>query len=500
MKNRELLRVPAEILQPSNPITFEVKELNKFVSLVKLKVFYQGITPDNREFTKSFSEKVLASLPQTPVVAYYNGDDFVGHNYEQYVYGYVPEIGEIGFEEIGDQIWAVTDIVLFTGRNDNIGEVASKIFNKKHSLELSENTSYKIVEDDSGNSKIIFTDTDGDIGLSVLGDDQQPGFTGSEFFVEDTNTLETLIKQYALIKEQELLPLNFTESFKSGGAVMDLKQTIAHLNDFMRATFDEIYQEVQKALTEQNEYFYIIDISDNMVAYMDFEDGTYYRANYDRTEEGVIFDAAEIVKPRFLTDEEIDKIFKDVETSFDDLDQNPTDGDNDLLKAEDGTEDDNTEVPVDPEDPTPEEGEEDDGNDDKDDFPVDVDDLTPSKKRKKEETQASQTPQFSQEELEQLQKDLIELESYRFKEKMSILESFKEYLSDKETNEFVNNLKDYTVDSLNQELSVIAMNKIRNAKDNDQFSSVIGIKLMSQNGKKVKSENSLLARLIEENK
>ena len=126
MKNRELFRVPAIISESSQPLTFEVKELNKFVSLVKLKVFYQGTTPDNREFTKDFSDKVLASLPQTPVVAYHDGEDFIGHNYEQYVYGYVPEVGEIGFEEIDGQKWAVTDIILFTGRDDNIGEVPIK--------------------------------------------------------------------------------------------------------------------------------------------------------------------------------------------------------------------------------------------------------------------------------------------------------------------------------------------------------------------------------------
>lgn len=506
MENRNLLSVPAMILESSQPMTFEVKELNKFVSLVKLKVFYQGTTPDNREFTEKFSNKVLASLPQTPVVAYHDGDDFIGHNDEQYVYGYVPEVGEIGFEEIDGQKWAVTDIILFTGRDDNIGEVASKIFNKQHSLELSENTSYKVVKDDSGRSKLVFTDTEGVIGLSVLGDHQEPGFTGSEFFTENKSTLESLIKQYAQIKEQELLPLNFTESLKSGGAVMDLKQTIAHLNDFMKATFDEIYQDVQRALIQINDWFYVVAIDEKTVVYIDFEDGTYYRASYERAEDGQVeFGAAEIVKARFLTDEEIDEIFSKKETE----------------KFEDGEDGEDGEDAEDAEDAENDESEdEEDGEDgednDEDDVDVDVDDVTPTKRRKrKKETQAEVietevevieteveviVPQFSPQELEQLEKDMAELEAYRLKDKEAVLNSFEKYLTEEEKQTFAEGLKDYSVDTLEQALSVIAMKKIREAKDVEEFSSVIGIQSILNHKTKNKSEQDRLARLVAENK
>lgn len=492
MKNKGLFNIPATMSEYPQPITFKLKEMNKFVSLVKLKVFYEGITPDNRQFTRDFSEKVLRSLPQTPVVAYHDGEDFIGHNYEQYVYGYVPEIGEINFETIDGQVWAVTDIILFTGRDDNIGEVASQIFNKKHSLELSKNTSYEVHKDSSGNNRVVFTDTDGVVGLSVLGDNQEPGFTGSEFFEDNKSTLEKLVKEYAMIKEKELLPINFTESFKSGGAKMNLKEAIAHLNDFMKSTFDEIYQDVQMALLEQNEWFYIMDISEDKVVYIDFEEGLYYRASYEITEEeGVKFGAAEIVRVRFLTDDEIEEIFTSKEVDFENLDE-PVEGDGEEKEEVEEEEEDNVEEPLEePEEESIEEEpeaklEEEPKEPEVEDQVVDLDDLT--------------EPQFSEEELRKLEEDLAELELYRLEKKKEILESFVEFLTKEQIDEFKNSLSDYNVEELEQKLSVIAMKKVREAKGTDNFNSVIGIKPVSKNEENRNSKSNTVARLIAQNK
>ena len=187
---------------------------NQYVTQAKLKVFYIGKTGDNRVFTKQFSDQLLQTLPGTPVVAYYDEDkdDFVGHNAVQYVFGYVPEAATISYMEEGGATFAVTDVLLFTGRKDNIGQVATKIIGKSHSLELDPGTvEYTIVRANKSIESITFTKGHF-IGLSVLGDNEQPAFAGSSFFTEG-NELKAFVDSFQEFKKE-------VEFLKSGGKLM----------------------------------------------------------------------------------------------------------------------------------------------------------------------------------------------------------------------------------------------------------------------------------------
>lgn len=295
-EDKLIFSIPAEIsIIPDNEFTFQ--ENNNFVTPVKLKVFYKGTTPDGRTFTEDFSSKVIKSLPQTPVVAYYSeeDEDFVGHNDEQYVYGYVPEVGQISFEEIDGKTWAVTDIVLFTGRNDNIGKIAKKIIGKKHSLELdSKTTKYELKKDKFGKIKeMVFTDGS-IIGLSVLGDNQTPGFTGSAFFTQQEQTIQELITKYMDIK-QELHISNFIELINEnknyGGVEMNFStETIAIFNNYMKETYSDENKIIFAAAMEKfGAYAHIIELSENVVIFRNYEDGKYYKSDFSSSEEGVSF-------------------------------------------------------------------------------------------------------------------------------------------------------------------------------------------------------------------
>lgn len=130
------LGIPAEIT------SFEATGTSSHVSRGKLKVFFIGKTGDIRVFNREFSEQLISSLPGTPVVAFYDeeSEDFIGHNDEQYVYGYVPEDAIPEFVEEDGKTWAVVDVNLFTERQDKIGEIANKIIGKAQSLELNPDT------------------------------------------------------------------------------------------------------------------------------------------------------------------------------------------------------------------------------------------------------------------------------------------------------------------------------------------------------------------------
>lgn len=308
------LHVPAQII-----LSPDFKTENNLITVAKLKVFYIGMTPDKRLFTEKFSKKLLQSIPQAPVVAYYDKDDedFKGHNTEQYVYGYVPDNPKFDFEEVDGQVWAVTEVNLFTGRKDNIGDVAAKIVGKSQSLELDPDTfKYKINRDNNGKFE-SFELTDGRIsGLSVLGDDQEPAFTGSHFFQAQELDLSALIEKFKDVKASLDLTVFSDKTNKNkqdGGVEMNLEQfsstTLVELNNFMKETYDEKLRKVYDAALNAFGDIYPVQIGEDAIVFYDYSTGKQYRTNYAVEGEEFVFGDKVEVKARYLTEEEINAIF-----------------------------------------------------------------------------------------------------------------------------------------------------------------------------------------------
>lgn len=157
----------------------------------RLKVFYKGETADHRFFSDSFSEELIKSLPYTPIVSYYDEEkeDFVGHATEQQILGIVDPCVEPSFQEDEDgKVWCICDCVFYTERPDRVGDLAKKIEGHKQSLELDPSSvQYKINYDEKKHFKNIEFTAGKFVGVSVLGNDQKPAFTGSTFFACDEN-------------------------------------------------------------------------------------------------------------------------------------------------------------------------------------------------------------------------------------------------------------------------------------------------------------------------
>ena len=324
MNKEELIvpaNVPAQVLEIPNS-NFNLTYKNDLVTLVKLRVFYQGLTKDRRLFTEDFSKKLLTSLPQTPVVGYWDQEkeDFVGHNHTQFIYGYVPENAKFGFETDPDGTkWAVTEIVLFTGRGDSIGKVAQKIIGKKHSLELdSSSMKYAVRRNPDGQLQHIELEDGKFVGLSVLGDNQTPAFEGSAFFTEKGIKTCELGKCVEEVKEKYSVFLSNTDKQVGGEDVNKTETTlpaeiISELQKFMRVTEDEMAKGIMEAAYNKfgNNIFVVQWSSvDDMIVFMDMADGNYYRAKFYMTGDNTIQMGDKMwVKPRFLTEQEIDMVF-----------------------------------------------------------------------------------------------------------------------------------------------------------------------------------------------
>lgn len=87
----------------------------------------------------------------------------------------------------------ITDVVLYTERQDNIGEVARKIVGKQHSLEINPNTlKYRINRDINGQFRNLQFLSGEFVGLSVLGNNEKPAFGGSHFFTNNEDFQSTV--------------------------------------------------------------------------------------------------------------------------------------------------------------------------------------------------------------------------------------------------------------------------------------------------------------------
>ena len=467
---------------------------NPYLTYAKLRVFYIGETGDKRLFTQSFAEKLITTLPQVPVIGYYDEDseDFLGHNSTQYVYGYVPETTELEFEEKNGKTYALTDVVLFTGKEGNIGDVAKKIEGKQQSLELDPNTiKYKVNRNKFGKLKNIEF-TDGAInGLSVLGDNQTPAFRGSEFFTAGMTDEELVAAFVNLEKESER---------SEGGADMDLKKVF----EFMRETYTEKIQKVIDAYQEHtNNYFWVLQIGEDAMVIYNYDDNTgnsyYYRVEYSEGEDGYSFSEPVEVKARYLTEEEINNTFEEkveVETE---------------VKTEEITnheeKEDEKEGEEDEEEFVKEDEKEDEDEEDKTDMKKDEDEKKRSKcevSEESESTEESTEDSVSQEEFETQAKELEELSSrnkeledklnsYELKEKESLLAKYSELLTADQTKDFKEKLNEIAVEDLEKELKLATYDANIEAKQQTVFAATLPKANKKQNKK---TDKQLIAEYL----
>jgi hypothetical protein len=135
--------------------------------------------------------------------------------------------------------------VLYTERPDQVGEIAKKIEGHNQSLELGD-MKYVINYDERKHLKNIEITAGQIIGVSVLGSNERPAFTGSQFFSynPDFEQKMRLLKNYC---EQESIGQN------NGGNEMNLQE-------FMKLSWGEISTKVSKAIEQEyvNEYYTMV--------------------------------------------------------------------------------------------------------------------------------------------------------------------------------------------------------------------------------------------------
>lgn len=190
----------------------------------------------------------------------------------------------------------MTDVILYTERPDQLGELAKKIPGHPHSLELDpKSTKYKINYDDKKHFKNIEFTAGDFVGVSVLGMNQKPAFTGSSFFDENSEFAKKmqLLKDYC---ERRL------EENQHGGEKMNL-------SEFIKLTWGDISAKVVNAIEKEYQaelYFYPVDFYDDSVVchvYSLIDGSTTYLRFYYTIDENAVVTLGEVKEVHVVWEE-----------------------------------------------------------------------------------------------------------------------------------------------------------------------------------------------------
>ena len=195
------------------PVT-EIQEISPIISKTRVRIFYTGLNRNLTYITEEFAEKLLKTLPYTPVGGLWEEEieDFTDHggvgqsNREKFqAFGVAPENPNIAWEEHLDndgvlRRYACCDVYLWTARY----KAAREIPKKAQSMELYIDSIKGQWKRDGAVEYYEFTDGCF-FGLLALGDDVEPCFEGAAFYGLDSTAKEFFeeLKNYTLSATKE---------------------------------------------------------------------------------------------------------------------------------------------------------------------------------------------------------------------------------------------------------------------------------------------------------
>jgi hypothetical protein len=451
-------------------------------TIARLKVLYVGETADGRIFDEEFSKEIAASLPDCPVVAFYSDikKDFLGHNSTQYAFGHVPSNAECTFDkdEEDGNIWLNTHVILYTDRTDNIGTIANKIIGHPHSLELDPKTvSYEFIKV-NGKTKIHFSK--GRVfGLSVLGTEERPAFTGSAFLncsVADLEGMKEKFENFFQHLEEESRGGQMDEKISKFESLMNAAEL--SYSEQMRLVAEKLRAELGDDTICYIEQMYDSFIIANTYCFSNGEE-KFLRVNYSIGEDGLVTlsEAVEVFLV-FITQQEKDLLnekqqFKDEKDDKDDKEEEVNDVEDPEDKEDDKDDDDFVETVV--EEGTTNAQEHTDIADNQTDtaalYQSALSELEALKVKNSEfETQQAALEIELSNTKAQLDAANVELNAFKLQQKQNLIDSYIEDLSEEEIAEFSAKINEFDYSELESKLALSFTKAKKNNKTNNNVS------------------------------
>ena len=263
------------------PITVygNLEKYNDVISKARCRIFYKKDNRNGTYITDEFAEKLISTIPYTPVKGIYDNfnEDYTDHGKERYlgrIYGIVPENPNFAWEEHEDEDgkvreYACVDILLFTALYEEAGDIVGKA----QSMELYEPSikgNWKVIE---GKKVFVFEDACF-LGLQVLGTEVEPCFEGAAFF-----SLYTSLKD--MVKKIEQYTLNFQK--KTEGGKEEMPSINFKLSDNQK--HDALWTLLNPNYNEEGGWEVacaICDIYDDYAIVYNYENGSYARVYYKK--------------------------------------------------------------------------------------------------------------------------------------------------------------------------------------------------------------------------
>lgn len=270
----------------------EPKKYNDVLSIGRCRIFYKKENRNASYITDEFAEKLIKTLPYTPVKGIYDGDDFGKHDKptDGRIYGIVPDESkmELAWETHLDEDGVLREYVccnvfLFTA----IYEEANDIIGKAQSMELyppSIKGHFEVI----GGMKYFVFEEGCFMGLQVLGDAVEPCFEGAAFFELYDSLMEVIkkIENYQLDEggQKDMPTLNFK------------------LSDGQKHSL--LFAALNPNFTEEGNWTIdcsICEIYDDYALVWNYETNEYSRVYYTKNDEDDTVTIGEVVKA-FIVD------------------------------------------------------------------------------------------------------------------------------------------------------------------------------------------------------
>ena len=253
------------------------------ISKGRCRIFYKYANRNGTYITDEFAEKLLSTIPYTPVKGIYDNfdEDYTDHGNKRSlgrIYGIVPENPNLQWEKHLDEDgiereYACVDVLIFTALYEEAGE----ILGKAQSMEIYEPSikgSWKII-----NGRRMFEYTEGSfLGLQVSGEDVEPCFEGAAFF-----SLYSSLKQ--LVDEIKEYTLKLPE-INTGGQSQIFEKINFKLSDSEK--HDAIWSLINPNYNEEGGWtveYAICDIYDDYALAYNYAEASYERIYYTKNDE-----------------------------------------------------------------------------------------------------------------------------------------------------------------------------------------------------------------------
>lgn len=264
------------------------------LSKARCRIFYKGLNRNNTFISEEFAQKLIASLPYTPVKGIYDNfeEDYTDHGVAREcgrIYGIVPENPNVAWEQHLDEDgvernYLCCDVLVFSA----LYEEANEVVGKSQSMELYPPSIVGSWQKMNGQEVYVFEDGCF-LGLQILGDKVEPCFEGAAFFSLYKDLTE-------LVKQMEEYSLNFQKGGQSDMSKLVFKLSDNKKHDMLWSLLNSNYNEEGGWSIEYG----ILDIYDDYALTYHYETGNYERIYYTKNDESDTIEITNKIKAYVL--------------------------------------------------------------------------------------------------------------------------------------------------------------------------------------------------------